>query len=79
MEPSIAGPKRPQDRIPLRQSKEAFGETLKVLNRNMDHVGTSTEIESDGGGTAVAVASPVSTGVQVQLRTDGSVRAGIRV
>lgn len=76
VEPSIAGPKRPQDRIPLRQSKEAFGETLKVLNRNMDHVGTSTEIESDGGGTAVAVASPVSTGVQVQLRTDGSVRAG---
>lgn len=76
VEPSIAGPKRPQDRIPLRQSKEAFGETLKVLDRNVDRMSTITEIESDGGGTAVAVASPVSTGVQVQLGTDGSVGAG---
>ena len=76
VEPSIAGPKRPQDRIPLRQSKEAFGETLKVLDRNVDRMSTITEIESDGGGTAVAVASPVSTGVQVQLETDGSVGAG---
>ena len=76
VEPCIAGPKRPQDRIPLRQSKEAFRETLKVLDRNVDRMSTITEIESDGGGTAVAVASPVSTGVQVQLETDGSVGAG---
>ena len=29
VEPSIAGPKRPQDRVALRQSKEAFRTALR--------------------------------------------------
>ena len=76
VEPCIAGPKRPQDRIPLRQSKEAFGETLKVLDRNMDRMGDSIEIESTGGGTALAVARSVSTGVQVQLGDEFELKNG---
>jgi aconitate hydratase len=28
VEPSVAGPKRPQDRVPIRSLREAFGETL---------------------------------------------------
>ncbi len=31
VEPSLAGPKRPQDRIPLRSSKAAFGEALDLI------------------------------------------------
>ncbi len=31
VEPSLAGPKRPHDRIPLRRSKEAFAESLKAM------------------------------------------------
>jgi aconitate hydratase len=31
VEPSLAGPKRPQDRVPLRQSKAAWGEGLRDL------------------------------------------------
>ena len=34
VEPSIAGPKRPQDRIPLRESKESFRNTLSSLLGN---------------------------------------------
>ena len=39
IEPSIAGPTRPQDRIPLARAKQAFGESLpqlKPLHRNGD-------------------------------------------
>jgi aconitase A len=31
VEPSLAGPSRPQDRVPLRDSKRSFGEALQVL------------------------------------------------
>ena len=79
VEPSIAGPKRPQDRIPLRQSKEAFGQTLKALGKDADGMETAPgggSGESEGGGAAVAVASPAPAGVQVRLEADGSVGEG---
>ena len=79
VEPSIAGPKRPQDRIPLRQSKEAFGQTLKAFGKDADWMETSPgggSGESEGGGAAVAVASLAPAGVQVRLEADGSVREG---
>ena len=31
VEPSLAGPKRPQDRVPLREAKAAFEKALKVM------------------------------------------------
>ncbi|MBV9124592.1 MAG: aconitate hydratase AcnA [Planctomycetes bacterium] len=31
VEPSLAGPTRPQDRVPLNDAKKSFGESLKVL------------------------------------------------
>jgi aconitate hydratase len=31
VEPSIAGPKRPQDRVPLRQAKAKFGQALELM------------------------------------------------
>ena len=46
IEPSIAGPKRPQDRIPLSDVKETFGE---ILTRPIAEDGFGvTEIESKG-------------------------------
>ena len=36
VEPSLAGPKRPQDRIPLKKAKEAFAQTLTDLNIKAD-------------------------------------------
>jgi aconitate hydratase len=34
VEPSIAGPKRPQDRIPLSEAKDAFAESLREFDPN---------------------------------------------
>ncbi len=56
IEPSIAGPKRPQDRIPLREAKERFQVILKEEFHKED-VPTADEVirqleefESEGGG-----------------------------
>jgi aconitate hydratase len=40
VEPSLAGPRRPQDRVPLSRAKEAFAEALTTFG---------VEIEEDGG------------------------------
>ncbi|MFZ0429443.1 MAG: aconitate hydratase AcnA [Acidobacteriota bacterium] len=52
VEPSIAGPRRPQDRIPLRSSKQAFEGALSRMLDSLERGGGSE------GGTAVAVAPP---------------------
>jgi aconitate hydratase len=39
VEPALAGPKRPQDRIPLRRAKEAFREALGGILAGMDRGG----------------------------------------
>jgi aconitate hydratase len=36
VEPSIAGPKRPQDRVPVREAKQAFEDALAEQNGNTD-------------------------------------------
>ena len=43
--PSIAGPKRPQDRIPLTESKQAWQHTLHGLTANKGHVISSAEVK----------------------------------
>ena len=49
VEPSIAGPKRPQDRVPLKQAKAAFATTLgDLLSRR-------TKPESSGVGNGVGL------------------------
>ena len=42
IEPSLAGPKRPQDRVPLRQSKQMFADAIQSLQteRNLQSQGT---------------------------------------
>jgi len=48
--PSIAGPKRPQDRIPLTEAKASFD----ALEREYDEAhGVATRFEDEGGSTAV--------------------------
>ncbi len=39
IEPSLAGPKRPQDRVPLKNSKPMFEKDLKALKEERDLVG----------------------------------------
>ncbi len=54
VEPSIAGPKRPQDRVPLRESRKRFQEHLETMReeRARRH-NDEARFESEGGATAV--------------------------
>ncbi|HUG43094.1 MAG TPA: aconitate hydratase AcnA [Acidobacteriota bacterium] len=75
VEPSIAGPKRPQDRIPLSQSREAFGEALSSMIDGLDSkrpsAENSTRWEEEGGDTGgVAVAAPAPPKVRVRLSAE---------
>ncbi|MFO7173620.1 MAG: aconitate hydratase AcnA [Bacillota bacterium] len=47
VEPSLAGPRRPQDRVPMVQVPENFRQTLK------DHFGKDPDAPAAGGGVAV--------------------------
>ncbi len=62
VEPSIAGPKRPQDRIPLRDARGAFREALDPLSQERraraEGNGETARFETEGGHTAVGVDDP---------------------
>jgi len=74
--PSLAGPKRPQDRVPLSEAKASFEKALKVmLEARPSHPAkpvtatatATTDVRSElrlegegGGGTAVGVEDPTS-------------------
>jgi aconitate hydratase len=66
IEPSLAGPKRPQDRVPLKEAKSQFIEAVKVFNggesqtiaTNID--GASTEL-TDGAVVIAAITSCTNT------------------
>jgi aconitate hydratase len=74
VEPSIAGPRRPQDRVPLSGAKDAFRNEIKALVEAGAAAGPANgdpEIErfaGEGGHTAVGVEEQVSTAVEVTTR-----------
>ncbi len=77
VEPSVAGPRRPQDRIPLVQIKKAFYETLE---QNFSHPvpEDGARWEDEGGATSgTAVSAPYQVEVRVKdeefILRDGSV------
>jgi aconitate hydratase len=88
IEPSVAGPRRPQDRVPLSKAKESFEQALPTLIGPRSRAAASkaapkqvARFESEGGNpTAVAVedaqapaaVAPVSEGIFEYLH-DGSV------
>jgi aconitate hydratase len=82
VEPSLAGPRRPQDRVPLHDSKTAFRAALKELIAaapSKKAPATSLPVverfASEGGGTAVGADDQVSheTSSQTAPITNGSV------
>jgi len=72
VEPSVAGPRRPQDRIPLREVKSRFLNTLKEFGHDTHPNGDTWEGE---GGTATAVRHAVQVSIKDEVVTlrDGSV------
>ncbi len=68
VEPSLAGPKRPQDRIPLRQAKQIFHRHLQPLFEEREPLPRNeNRFENEGGATAVG--SP-STGPRASADID---------
>jgi len=51
VQPSLAGPKRPQDRVPLSKVKDAFNELLALQLTPADRA--EANLENEGGGVAV--------------------------
>ena len=69
VEPSLAGPKRPQDRIPLRKSKQAFQQILLESSS-----GDATPAAEPGSGAAAAAAALLTQAPPdptVQMTRDG--------
>ncbi len=64
IEPSIAGPKRPQDRIPLKSSKETISQHLKkIANERSMKVEDEARFESEGGTATLDSAADGKLGV----------------
>jgi aconitate hydratase len=55
VEPSLAGPRRPQDRVPLAKAKSSFAGALDELKKGV-------KAQASGGGTAVATATQLDHG-----------------
>ena len=55
VEPSLAGPRRPQDRVPLAKAKPSFAGALEELKKGVKG-------QAAGGGTAVATATQLEHG-----------------
>jgi len=62
VEPCIAGPARPQDRVPLREARQRFAMAL---------VDSLPEAAHTGGGTTVAIGQPGNAGAAVPAGTAG--------
>jgi aconitate hydratase len=55
VEPSLAGPRRPQDRVPLAKAKPSFAGALEELKKGV-------KVQAAGGGTAVATSALLEHG-----------------
>jgi aconitate hydratase len=66
VEPSLAGPRRPQDRIPLKAAKETFHKHMEAIHADRANAKPAAEarFEGEGGDTAVGRQSPGSAIVQ---------------
>ncbi|NNF67324.1 MAG: aconitate hydratase AcnA [Gammaproteobacteria bacterium] len=71
VEPSIAGPKRPQDRIALRSASSKFDQLMQPIRAERDKKqANESRFEDEGGDTAVGAASSALHGA-AQVTTDG--------
>jgi aconitate hydratase len=73
VEPSLAGPRRPQDRVPLREVGKNFLDALPSLMKATSPIGApsnATRWEGEGGSTATAVLAPPQRRTHVSVKLD---------
>ncbi len=76
VEPSLAGPRRPQDRVPLREVKKQFLDSLPTLMKPGTPVGppstqNARRWEEEGGNVAVVEEAPPARQSHVNLTLEG--------
>jgi aconitate hydratase A / 2-methylisocitrate dehydratase len=76
VEPSIAGPKRPQDRVPLRQTKAMFRDALKADLERLAAGGGKAELKR---ATAVSATPELAASAVAVAPEDASQDAGVAV
>ena len=90
VEPSLAGPKRPQDRVPLREAKSSFAKALKGMLEARPAPAPKTSVATNGndlkskhrlegeggGGTAVGNEDPTSPAAAEHPLQRGQIRHG---
>ena len=67
--PSMAGPKRPQDRIPLTESKRMYAEAYAAEQQRLAAAAASTKAPAGNGGgaaTMVSEGAPVASGAGIE-------------
>ena len=69
VEPSIAGPRRPQDRIPLREARNAFSAALPSfgITEGNGHVDEASEESMDGSDAPALTATAERTAVELTI------------
>jgi aconitate hydratase len=75
VEPSLAGPRRPQDRVPLREAKQSFADSLETFG--VDYGNSRDEAVAE----SFPASDPPSTlevGAGAQVETDGAVAVAVR-
>jgi aconitate hydratase len=73
VEPSLAGPRRPQDRVPLREVGKNFLDALPTLMKPTSPIAAPSNAfrwEEEGGGVAVGVEAPPQRRTHVDLKLD---------
>src|SRR5262249_62277794 len=76
VEPSVAGPRRPQDRAPLSKAKESFTQALPSLIGPRGTNGAKAaprqvaRLESEGGTTAIALEDPHAPAAEKTVGND---------
>ena len=78
IEPSIAGPKRPQDRVPLSRAAESFEQALPSLLKPGQHVPPKQESrwESEGGHPPNVGDQATATAVEVEVALEEALGHG---
>src|SRR3989441_1280336 len=75
VEPSLAGPRRPQDRVSLREVGKNFLDALPTLMKPTSTIAapapTNGRWEAEGGSVATAVEAPPKRRTHVSLKLDG--------
>ncbi|HSM86018.1 MAG TPA: aconitate hydratase AcnA, partial [Candidatus Limnocylindrales bacterium] len=73
VEPSVAGPRRPQDRAPLSKAKESFEQALPTLigpRKAKEAPKQVSRFEGEGGATAVALEDPHAPAAEKEVGQD---------